>query len=49
MKERIKLIPINRMATPKEVAIYIVKLATEEKFLYDWTNYLYFGRRIELV
>ena len=30
MKERIKLIPINRMATPKEVAIYIVKLATEE-------------------
>ncbi len=30
MKERIKLIPINRMATPKEVAIYIVKLTTEE-------------------
>ncbi len=30
MNERVKLIPIKRMATPKEIATYIVKLVTEE-------------------
>ena len=30
MKERIKLIPMNRMADPKEIAIYITDLSTEK-------------------
>tara|TARA_Y100000590_G_scaffold18275_1_gene21781 strand:+ start:44915 stop:45643 length:729 start_codon:yes stop_codon:yes gene_type:complete len=30
MKQRLKLIPINRMAEPKEIASYIVNLSTEK-------------------
>ena len=30
IKERLKLIPINRMAEPKEIAIYIKNLTTKE-------------------
>jgi len=30
IKERLKLIPINRMAEPREIAIYIKNLATQE-------------------
>ena len=29
MKKRLKLIPINRMAEPKEISDYIVNLTTE--------------------
>ena len=29
MKERVNLIPINRMASPKEIANYIINLTTE--------------------
>ena len=28
--ERLKLIPINRMAEPKEIAAYIIDLSTEK-------------------
>ena len=30
IKERLKLVPINRMAEPKEIAIYIKNLTTQE-------------------
>jgi len=30
IKERLKFIPINRMAEPKEIAVYIKNLATED-------------------
>ena len=30
IKDRIKLIPINRMAEPKEIANYIISLTTEK-------------------
>ena len=30
IKDRIKLIPINRMAEPKEIANYIMSLTTEK-------------------
>ena len=30
MKQRLKLIPMNRMAEPKEIALYIVNLTTEK-------------------
>ena len=29
MKNRLKLIPINRMAEPKEISAYIISLTTE--------------------
>jgi len=29
MRNRLRLIPINRMATPKEISIYITNLTTD--------------------